>query len=242
MVREKIGLLGVYDQRFLQKLKNVELDILVFDCRPKSLQFVQGYKILEILNLTKKIGQRIILLFENEKPQVIHYLVNSIFQDAHIDRREIEIWYIGNLLPMLGDDVLEGCSLKIPFHFENPKDVTISLEQLQKIYGERWKGFFFWNDGDVFSGIQTTTLSHMMQSFQKNGNLGTLNSQLIYDKEHSLVLFAASSFPHAMVNFFDIKEFIFGINQDVEVCYRNLDFDKLNESFYNLKKEIHQIF
>ena len=56
---------GLYDQRTIQLLKENKIYSLGFDLRPKSLNFIQSYRLIELLKEVQ-LGE-VYLHFENEK-------------------------------------------------------------------------------------------------------------------------------------------------------------------------------
>lgn len=213
----KVGLEGLYDSKTFRKQNTHGLNTLVFDCNPKSLQFVQAHTIIEILK-TAVMATNVVLKFHHEKSFMIDSLVNQILKESSISSENIQVWINADAewlnQPTFNFKVIYG-TFKTKNFLEN----------------QFFKGFVF--DASDFEN------NYAQNSEQKVLVLLQLLKGKKY--QHTLVLSPFDSLPMALIDYLEIGHFIVRINADVEVCYRNVDQDKLSTCFTQLKKNLQSI-
>lgn len=213
----KMGLEGLYDSKTYRKQNTHGLNTLVFDCNPKSLQFIQAYVIVDILK-TSAISTNVVLKFQNEKSFVIDSLIKQILQETSIGADQIEVWINPDA------EWLNGPTHKFKITFGNFKTKSFLDHNL-------FQGFVF--DAADFEN------NYAQNSEQKLLVLLQLLKGRRY--QHTLVVSPFDSLPMALIDYLEIHHFIVRINSDVEVCYRNVDQEKLSSCFTQLKKNLQSI-
>lgn len=74
----QLRITGVYDQRTLRSLDTLKINHVSFDMHPLSFSFLQGYKLLELLEKCYRFESSYYLQFKNEKAEVISYILSEI--------------------------------------------------------------------------------------------------------------------------------------------------------------------
>lgn len=69
---------GIYDSNVLNILENENINNLAFDFRPKSMNFIQIYKFLDMIEFISLSKKNIFLQFSDEKDFVIDSILNDI--------------------------------------------------------------------------------------------------------------------------------------------------------------------
>lgn len=213
----KVGLEGLYDSKTFRKQNTHGLSTLVFDCNPKSMQFVQAHIILEILKAAT-LTTNVVLKFHHEKNFVIDSLVNQILKETSLSVENIQVWINADAewlnRPNYNFKVIYG-SFKVKSFLEE----------------SYFKGFVF-----EANDFENTYAQNVEQKV-------LILLQLLKGKKfhHTLVMSPFDSLPMALIDYLEINHFIVKINSDVEVCYRNVDQDKLSVCFTQLKKNLQSI-
>ncbi len=216
MTTSKFGIDGIYDIRVMKKLTTLNLKTLVFDCNPRSPQFVQGYVIIDILKTLNVFDGKIVLKFEKEKDFMINSLVHSVLKDASIASENLEVWVSSEC------DWIKNPTANFKVHYSS------YIREKEFIKNDLFKGFNFnASDFENITGGRTSGEQKLLVILQLLGGKSF---------EHSLTLEPFDSLPSALCDFLEIRDFVLKINSDIEVCYRNVDVEKLTHSFGMLKK------
>lgn len=212
----KFGIEGLYDLRTAKKLKDFGLKIFSFDQRTRSPQFIQSHVLIEILKSEPLLETRIALKFDYDKSFMIDHLIEKIVAETSVARSQIEVWLYAE------NDWVNHAS--VPFRVYYAKETSPQ----KMIHHNNFAGFLFKaSDFEHRDGGQDLQKIMLLLQLVRNRVL-----------THNLSLAPFDSFPHALVDYLGIETFLVEVNQDVEVCYRNLDYDKLSKCFNLLFKEI----
>lgn len=219
MADYKIGIEGIYDLRTAKKLKDFGLKIFSFDQRAKSPQFIQAEILIDILKNESFSNLKVALKFDFDKSFMIDHLIDRILKETAVHQDQIEVWLYAN------NDWTQNA--RVPFKVYYSPD---TLPQ-KVIHFKNFSGFLF-----KASDFELPTGGVNQQKIM-------LLLQLIQAKPYSHVLSMApfDSFPHGLVDYLGIDSFLLELNSDVELCYRNPDYDKLSKCFNHLFKEIKSI-
>lgn len=196
---------GIYDYRTIQFLQELKINHFSFDLRPRSLNFIQEYRLIEILE-KMQLGN-IYLRFENEQSYIIERIYNNCLKA-----------FGGRVLLELSGNIDIGFikENKFPFLFVvNEKDLelipvdelcvghTFSYEFLQMMHlrGE----FVAW-----------------VSAYYRKFNASSLNNIQILDIDWDSDIFPS------LYEYFDFDLRNLPINGKIEVCYRNVDLNKIS--------------
>ncbi|MEC7274832.1 MAG: hypothetical protein VXV96_00800 [Bdellovibrionota bacterium] len=210
----KLALSGIYDQRTVSFLAEKNIDFLCFDLRPRSLNFIQEYRLLEMAQAM--VGGVLVLQFSQEKDFIIHRLIKSV--------REVFSGEI--LLYFCADEADEFCN-------------SFGVGYLKKISGNGpmplpqsyLKGVVFSHHyldylGD--NGVLQQFAARYYQTF----------SQQSIDLYQILEGDWDSNYRPSLCDLFDLDYLMLPINQKVEVCFRNVDLNGLEASLRSVPKTL----
>ncbi len=217
MDRRILGINGIYDQRSFKKLTDQDIQFFIFDQRTKSPNFIQNYVLIDLI---KSLGGRninIVLRFDNDKPFMINHAIDSILKETTLTTANIELWFDHEFNPWIED-------ARIPFKiYYNDQTNIKSFVNKSHLKGLVFNAFDFNSMG--MQKMQNK-MFNMLQALGKNSF------------EHTLELLPMDSFPASLVDYLDLQSFSLKIDSDLEICYRNIDLDKLLKSIKFIKREL----
>jgi len=210
MIRPKVD--GIYDLRTIEQLLKLGVRRFSFDLRPRSLNFIQHYRVHEIL---KQIGLRHDLQFSFHFADENSMLIEKFLTDLQtIVGASQEDWDRGLLL----------------LEFSGREDFEI-LDQFERPY--RWHLFknADWGKASRARSMKGVTLNfnYLAESFEAGmihslcSNLHTIFSKQTFHLERQ---WDSNVFP-SLLELFDFEDVALMIDQHVEVCFRNVDAVKL---------------
>lgn len=210
MAKIKFGIEGLYDIRTAKKLSEFNLNYFVFDQRTSSPQFIQNHVLIDLLKTQNFLNNKIVLKFDTDKSFMIDHAVNNILSQTNIGREQLEVW-----LYSFNDWITNASlSFKLLYLPENSPSKVLNTSH--------FSGFIFRaSDFEVSSQNKTILLLQLLQNRKF---------------DHVCTVAPFDSIPHALIDYLEIDTLILDVNSDVEICYRNLDYDKLSECFKNLFK------
>ncbi len=210
MVCPKIN--GVYDSKTISELLKLGVRCFSFDFRPQSLNFVQHYRVLEIL---KEIGitqdKKFTFHFGNEFAPLIEKFIADLNSEVGITAENWESGLVS--LEFSGrEDFSQMDDFDVPY-----------LWHLYK--GSKWG-----------AGQQAKNLRGVVLPFEfledsfEDGSLNSLcvNLHTIFRNcEFHLERDWGSNIFASLMDLFDFSDMSFPIDQNVEICFRNVDSIKL---------------
>lgn len=218
-MEQKLRIDGIYDKRTLKHLKEQGIKDFCFDFSPKSFNFIQEYVFLEqILNLLN-YSDRIFLHFSRSNDPMIQKIIDDLKKAGHsLDNIffEFDEWS-KDITPI---------NFEYNFLLNFSSDVDVS-----KLMGKNCRGLIF-----NFEFFEELHRSRSIQNFSNNfytKYYTTLN-------ENCLMLLKIDWNNNLQTSIFDLFEFdliSFPINSKIEICYRNVDFNKLRCELDILKKK-----
>jgi hypothetical protein len=202
----KIRLTGVYNSQTITHLKDCSVNHFGFDLRPKSFNFIQAYKIQEILTTVDTLIDNFYLHFENEKDYVISEISSMIV--SHLKHGKLFLEFSGD------NDLNFYDQFSVPYlwHFNE----KIDLGQIEKSqYLQRIV-------------LEQNTLEHLnrynrMYDFL-NGLAPLLTNKQI---ELELKLDWDSALMEAILDFYPVAMISFGVNSKVEKSFRQIDLQRV---------------
>lgn len=205
---------GIYDLRTLNFLIENRVRHFVFDFRPTSMNFIQEYKALELLDQLQT--GVLYLLFSNEKTFMIERIAKSCR-----DHFGGEI-----ILEIEGQIEKDFFDLNLPFLYrlQDKEQLTIYREAL------------------LNGNCRGHVLSYdMLKDLHENGGFlswvkeyyGLLGSRSLDIKQDLLLDWDSDIFP-SLFEYLDFDTITLPINTKVEVCYRNVDLNKVSTNIKHL--------
>jgi hypothetical protein len=211
MKRSSIRIDGVYDFKTIEIFIQEGVTDFVFDLRPRSLNFLQHYKLIEIISRFKNMPINWYLHFSNEAD----FIINKFITD--VDRV---------LAGTVGNNVF--------LEFSDEKDFSW-YEQFNKKYFVRMNlnaraidrlrdnirnchGIVL-DSSLLIQDIQAGTIEGQMAQLFKNEYFLQNNPQLFILKQWDEEIFEEM--------YFKVDRYSFPISRRFEISYRNIDPDRL---------------
>lgn len=202
---------GIYDQRTLKFLIQEGIKHFIFDFNPRSFNFIQEYVFLDLYKNFITDKNQIFLKFTNSKDPMINKLINDI---------KIINPNLSNIV-FLFDEVDTdfphpfflnySSSLKIP-NSSYLKGIFLNFEFIENAYNHNSMNLFY-------------------------SNLLSKNPILV-SKKMILNINWRDNLLSSVFEIFEVDGISLSINSDVEVCYRNVDHQKIKKEIQLKKKYI----
>lgn len=215
---QKLRIEGIYDKRTLKYLKDQGLRDFCFDFSPKSFNFIQEHIFLDQLLNLLDASDRIFLHFTRSNDPMVNKLSNDIVKAGHS---------LANVF--FEFDEWSDESSPNNFEFKYLLNFTKSTDP-SKLIGKNFHGFVF--SFDFFEDLHRANLLNNFAS-----NFYTRYHKLLADQ--NLLLLKIDWSNNLLVSLFELFEFdllSFPINSKIEVCYRNVDLNKLSSEMKVLRK------
>jgi hypothetical protein len=208
---------GVYDLQTLHQIKDFGVDCVTFDMRPTSMNFIQLYKIKDMLLECGSMFDKFFLHFANEKDFMI--------ENALTELSELDI-----------DD-------KIFIEFDDLRSATF-YEQFNRNYIWTYNKHvdlekLFQSTHFQVLKLDEQTIASLEVSgelFSVLKNIFELKSKIGFEVEISCSW--RTSIPMSIFDFFEFDIISLSINEMVENSYRNINMEILEKNFLLLKKQI----
>ncbi len=201
---------GVYDQRTFNLLKTLKIDSFSFDFRPTSFNFFQQYRFLDLVEKCFDSKDRYFLHFCGEADFVIQKMVDDLREK--VSDEELQCFML---------EFSDRCSPKFYDQFEFPYILHYSPELKPENF----------SNSKFLNGI-VLHFSHLEEMHREGRLFSFIQSffQLVKTIDIELILKAdwdADIFP-SLVELLDFDSVALPVNDKVEVCYRNVDLNKLS--------------
>lgn len=229
----KLRIEGIYDSRTLISLKELGINNVLFDLRPKSFNFIQEHILQDIIKETFDPHLNFWLKFQNEKD----FVVNNILSDLRSTLNEVSdhsLFYETKdfILEFCGnEDVLELDKYQVPFYYHVSFD-----SNFKQIFNSKYlQGIIV--DGGLFKDLQERgqwdEYSHhlkneMVKRDRKHWDMAPLS--IIYLSDWGEDIYPS------LVEFLTPSYISLPINEKVEICYRNVDIFKAKEELVHFLK------
>lgn len=210
---ENYQVTGVYDSRTIKCLQEVGVQDIIFDLRPRSFNFIQKHLVSSLLKENQTFSGRIGLWFENEKDFMIQDLLSEVLN--FVSKDKVFLILSGNY------SVEFFKSIELDFYCIYQQDLKVQ----SIISNSSFKGFYLYFD--FLEGLYT--------SGSLNSWVNNFYTQIFRDKVLDIILLRdwdSNIFP-SLVELIDFSTICLPINAKVEVCFRNVDINKLKSSFEN---------
>lgn len=203
---------GLYDSKTISHLLKLGVRRFSFDLRPHSLNFVQHYRVIEIL---KEIGitadKKFCFHFGNEFSPLIEKFIQDINSDVGITSND---WANGTLsLEFSGRSDFEQMDhFDVPYRWHLISGTNWSVASKAK----NLRGIVL-----PFEMLEDSFEAGTLNSLCMNLHTTFRNINFHLEREWHSNLFAT------LMDLFDFDDISLPINQDVEICFRNVDSKKL---------------
>lgn len=218
-MNKSIKVAGVYDKRTIQRLKEVGVNQMTFDFRAKSFNFIQQYAFME-LQEELALNESIYLHFENEADFVIKKIIADLSEVKSKRNILLEFsdlydgeYYDQFNMPYIWHYNLESKSIDSISKSKNLKGITLKFSDLFNLH----------NDG-------------VLNNFCNNFHALFINNLRNEEFKLTLELDWDSNLFSSISELFDFDTFSIGINNKVEICYRNVDLSKVQDHVQYLKQ------
>jgi hypothetical protein len=198
---------GIYDERTIRCLIENQVYDYAFDLRPKSLNFIQTYKIAELLKRTQLAN--IYLRFDNEKDFVINKILDDL--SSHLVCKKLYLEFHDHQ----ESSYYEQFNKPYFLHIDHPSKVTHSY-----LGGDNLAGACL--DYDFLLDLyRYGDLSAFVADYYK----------ILSNREESVITvlerkWGADIYP-SICDFFDFKIMSLPIDSCVEINFRNVDLDRV---------------
>lgn len=205
---------GIYDLRTLNFLIENGIHQFIFDFRPTSMSFLQEYKVVELL---KNISfGKVFLLFRNEKSFMIERIYTSCRNS-----------FGGEIILEIEGSVDEGFTdLGIPFYYRIEEEDQLT-NSLQVILDPNCRGHVLSYEMLKNLNDRNSFLSWIQRYYKEIGGRSLeLKQDLFLDWDSDI-------FP-TLFEYFDFDSLTLPVNSKIEVCYRNVDLNKVSNNLKHL--------
>lgn len=124
----RIRIEGIYDERTFQILEEEAISDFSFDFRPKSFNFLQQYRFMEMMSLFHAPRRRYYCHFCNESPSVIEKITSDIQTELSLSKSH---WNESFFLEFSGDespDFMESYGMPFFWHYSSDQPLEAVLE------------------------------------------------------------------------------------------------------------------
>jgi hypothetical protein len=207
---------GIYDVRTLKHLRENKVGQFIFDLRPKSFNFIQEYRLTEILE-NLPMGT-VYLLFNNEKDFVIERIVNEC---RKVFSGPLYLEFDG----AFNQSIVEASGL--PFY----QHIIDSKLDSSGLYHGQCAGHVF-----DYKHLHEVFNNHKLTGFIKDYYSKFSNQSLALKQDLSLD-WDSDIFP-SLFDYFDFDSLTLPINSKVELCYRNVDLNRVSNQLKLLSQNL----
>lgn len=203
---------GIYDVKTINQLLDLGVKRFSFDMRPRSLNFIQHYRVLEIVEQIGLAGDKVFCFhFGNEFPMLLEKFITDL----------------GARTGASQDDWQSG---KIQLEFSGREDFA-AMDDFEVPY--RWHFYRGTNWSEVAKAKNLRGLVlpfEYLEDCLEDGSLNkfcmNLHTTFANCEFHLSRDWGANVFP-SLVDLFDFKDVALPIDTNVETCFRNVDASKL---------------
>lgn len=215
---------GIYDLRTLEILKEQKVRHWAFDLRPRSLNYVPGYKLEEMLHNEGMFADSISLHFCGEKDFVIQKIVSDLKKAYPQIGNRLFLEFSDN------EDVSFYESFDLPFlwHYQSDK------KNLDILSSGHLRGLIFEDNFIDKILINEIERNFLMNLFSFNPRFLARPIDLILNMTEN------NSLNRSFFEFLDFSFVSLTLGPEIEICYRNVNLNLLREQLINFKhKEKH---
>ncbi|WP_155897078.1 hypothetical protein [Bacteriovorax sp. BSW11_IV] len=208
---------GLYDKKTIQLLQTKANTALTFDFRPRSFNFIQQYLFLDFITVLKNSTLPFSIQYENEPD----FMIKDTLQ-------KLDAIYSGPVSLEFSDN--QKCEYYEQFSRPFIWHYNVQCSDISVFKSPLLKGIVL-NYSDIEDAHNKNILTSFVQNFYRltHDVLLKRNGQLI------LKLDWTSNVMPTLAEYFDFNVISVPVNSNVEICYRNVDQNKLQSSLESLK-------
>ncbi|MBL7666013.1 MAG: hypothetical protein JNM93_12835 [Bacteriovoracaceae bacterium] len=204
----ELSVSGVYGPESLHLLMNLGIKRFCFDLRPLSLNFLQEYKLHQILKTYVTPNEQILIQFENEKTYVVEKILADLKKSPVLDfSKQVSLEFSDT------QDVEYYEQFGVPYYWH----FSTKMNYQEFFHAPNFQGFIF-QLKDLIDWFQDGSLYTFFKS---------LNDQNVHKKHFNLCLPIQSNIPESMLDFLNFHSIELLINKSVEDSYRNINLEQL---------------
>lgn len=210
---------GIYDIRTINQLVELGVRRFSFDLRPRSLNFIQHYRVIEIISqATIGSDKRFTFHFADEHPMLIQKFIDDLGAQTGINQSD---WLNGRVqLEFSGRDDFEALDdFNVPYRWFLHEGADWS--QLKRAQNLRGLILPF----DYLERAHETGRLHQLCS---NLHTSFPNQSFHLARSWDANVFAS------LLDIFDFEDIALPIDPAVEVCFRNVDPTKLRSGIQSV--------
>lgn len=203
----KLRIEGIYDKRTLKFLKQKGVKDFTFDFSPTSFNFIQEYVFLDLLKLLDS-NDRIFLHFNRSNDPMVSLLCEHLKKEG-----------IGFDNIFFEFDAWSTDKSVSDFQYNYLLKYSDGIDYLKYI-NERFKGFVF-----CYSFFENLNHLNLIQNF-----CTTFFTRYHHSIDNGLLILKIDWNDNVRTTLFEYFDFNFlslPINNKIEICYRNVDLNKL---------------
>jgi hypothetical protein len=218
MFKYNIKFNGIYNKDIIKYLEKSRINSLGFDFYPKSLNFIQGYKFIDMMNDLYLGNKSIFLKYSNEKD----FVVESMLEE--MQRSNLSMLFNANKVFLEFEDTI---SMPNDYYdkFNMPYFIHYQEENLKVLESRNIKGII----------LENKYLNNLHNTNKLNDFLSNLIKKT-FTKKIDIILNVnwGESILSSVFSYLDIKYLCFFINNNVEKQYRLIDPVKLERSLQHI--------
>lgn len=219
-MKNELRIEGIYDKRTIQLLQEQRINDFGFDFCPRSFNFIQEHVFLkEIIPLLSR-NQKIYLKFPNSNDLMLKRIVKDLNQE-NVNQ--------DNIFFEFSDIVNQEDLDKFEYQFLINYSQNLNISKIQS---KLLKGIIF-----DFTFLESLNSKNLLNSFVRNfysQNTTVLNENI------QLILKAdwPSNLLQSLFHLMDFNLLSLPINSNIEICYRNVDINKLKQEIRLISKNL----
>ena len=206
---------GIYDGSTFKNLYDLGIRNFGIDCRPRSFNFLQQYKFLELIEKYYQLDFKFYLIYQNEQEFVIKKMIDDIkeLMEKKTGIASLNNQFILEFLDHKDPKFYDAHNCPYFYHLDEIKEIP-KIELMKNLTGIVLHNKILQqlHSGGIFNGF----LKDFYKYAPKNIPL-----MLFIDWNEEILTSA--------LEFFTIHKIILPINSKVEISYRVVDFPKIKK-------------
>lgn len=228
---------GIYDGRTIDFLRKNEVSHLGFNFSPKNLNFLQQKDFLQLMGQETSLKETYYLNFSYDSSHVMRHLLERIktqFYERGLDFQQYHLYLEFENDQVLNDNDLPSELVNGVFWHYRPD--THVLKDILKV--KNLKGIFL-HYRDLYEMHDRGTLFSFVQNFMASFYAGFSDTDRQHEEEAlklGLICDWDSDFFPSLFELFDFDILSYSVTSEVEVCFRNVDLDRVGRSLGHIRQ------
>lgn len=202
---------GIYNIETYKKLREIGVNAYSFDFRPRSLNFLQQYRFMELLETSDGLGS--FYLHYAYEPD---FVIQKMVVDLKTNHSEIFEQILLTFSDTQALDFYEKFKMNFAVEFQSDEQINRLIESplLKEV-------IINYSDLEMHHG-QGNVIQFLQKIFQLKSNRTDLQLSLRLNWDFDRI--------DSIFDFFQFDQYIVSINQQIESQYRQVDLQKLHQS------------